>query len=157
MFSPSTLLNLAAIYLCVTKSLLLFLLQCEIELFFVEMESPVHSSGEVLDECLVSPQASSVQPDSLHRHLTLCSIEKRFSDHFADVELDHPHDDGYDFESNLQTTDSLSSLSVKSSFDDVVAVVTDQLTESSWETFEENGQKVSCSVSYKNKVEQDPK
>ncbi len=115
------------------------------------MDSQEHFSGSFLDECSKSEQSSSVQLGSPRAHLASCKdddVEKRFSDHFTDAELDlHPHDDKFDFVSNLQTHDSLSSLDLTYRSDEVATVKnTNQATACSWETFEDSGQKVSHSM-----------
>ena len=125
------------------------------------MESQTRFSTNFLDELnVVQPPSTNVdttvQPDATTQQtLSVANddgIEKRFSDHFADTELDiHPHDSGFDFASNLQTHDSISSLND-------VGLTADPMTDSpshevateevsaqmsgSWETFDENGKQV---------------
>ena len=109
-------------------------------------------SGSFLDESECSvPNQLSTQLGSSCTPSVQCDepsgndVEKRFSDHFADTELDiHPHDEKFDFESNLQTHDSLSSLNVTSCSDEAIMLEsTNQTTVTSWETFENSGKEVS--------------
>lgn len=129
---------------------------------------PQKFSTSFLDELTVSEPPSTdidttAQPDATAQQtLSVANddgIEKRFSDHFTDAELDiHPHDSGFDFASNLQTHDSISSLNDLELTSDPVSdapshdVATDGGTDEhptvsammsgSWETFDENGKEV---------------
>jgi len=98
---------------------------------------------------MADPQFSSLE-EPLARSLapTTLTVEadpqKRFSDHFADAELEaHPHDEEFDFGSNLQTHDSVSSLNeLGSDQGNGDTSETTALVAGPWETFGENGQNV---------------
>ena len=106
-----------------------------------------------MDEMDVTAQATPTQSDTPQNTLAVSNgtdVEKRFSDHFADNELDlHPHDEQFDFASNLQTHDSVSSLNdllpseSTAGGEEGGTVQSPVHLSGSWETFDEKGQKVS--------------
>ena len=102
-------------------------------------------SGGFQDESLVAAHNPPFQSGTQNSNGN--DVEKRFSDHFADDEYElHPHEDQFDFASNLQTHDSFSSLD-NVGLDSHLEAVDESnaaLLSKSWETFEHSGQKVGC-------------
>ena len=113
-------------------------------------------SSSFLDELDVTASAAPAQSGTPQNTLAVSNgtdVEKRFSDHFTDAELDlHPHDEQFDFASNLQTHDSVSSLNDLVPHESTASAEEGGVKQSpvhlsgSWETFDENGQKVNAFV-----------
>lgn len=120
------------------------------------MDPQTRFSSSFLDDPTNPTPTPSDTPQNNLIVATNTDTEKRFSDHFAVPELElHPHDEQFDFASNLQTHDSVSSLtnigltssSPTEAVDASESTQTAPISSGSWETFEDkSAQKVGYTI-----------